>query len=150
MEPSSSTLIPYTRSTATEIPNHCLPENVTVDHYTLAKKDWEKIKGITIGRAFAKTTPCDLPFCDFCRKRKLVKRFYKGAVANTLVELWEISDNNNFDNVLQWMPKELLEDVWELAQKNNGAKYSEPSAFCGVPHLPLAFVHFSFRLRPLR
>jgi hypothetical protein len=54
--------------------------------------------------------------CD-CQEILRVQALYQETATNVMASLWEMSDTT-FDNGLQWLPREMLEDVWELVTKS--------------------------------
>lgn len=109
----------YRTNNAVEIPIDCLA-HVVLDGHQLDRRDWDRIKDIRIKKAFADHPPCRFQECAFCEKRSAVQEFYKGTVSNVMVELWEMDNVERPDNMLQWLPRELLGDLWEDVQKSNG------------------------------
>lgn len=60
--------------------------------------------------------------CSDCLEVERAQHLYQETATNVMASLWEMSDTTIFDNNLQWMPREMLEDVWELVTKSNNGE----------------------------
>ncbi len=55
--------------------------------------------------------------CHDCKEVERAQALYQETATNVMASLWEMSDTT-FDTHLQWLPREMLEDVWDLVTKS--------------------------------
>ena len=89
--------------------------------HRLTRLDWNRIHHIVIGKGLGFPQLCPKEECDFCAKFELVHHFYTETIRNIFNELWfKYSDDTENTNFLQWLPRDVMEDVFALTQQTSG------------------------------
>jgi len=135
---------PFARCRCTTIPHELLAEyepntsTWTVYRSLSASQAWDQMDAVTIGATFMPlfsdaemnrhvsllgvegvvVSEFEIPRCPDCLEVSRVQRFHQQSTTNVVAELWTMSDTT-YDNTLQWLPREMLEDVWELVTQTN-------------------------------
>jgi hypothetical protein len=113
------TIMTYALTRGNSPPFWCFPEIKFDEKHTLDRKDWEVLKDVKVGRGLAKPIPCNST-CRFCERFEKVCTFYSRTVQLMMDDLHILTKEDDYDNMLQWLPTEMKDDVMELTKNTSG------------------------------